>query len=176
MAGVEAVGIYGFPDSLPMLLDILKGDNPPPYLRDEVVLAMADILDVQNKFYSLLVRFLADESLAVTLALDEAESAFEYYMSVHGRKRNIKKADLNNLNKQAKAFQGAVSSYIRSFNGGELSQWLRELPDDLANEMVKMVLAEVVLDEDFNDLHRLRLLIVHWAAHGLRRWTTKLKE
>jgi len=45
--GVDAFGIYGSPNSLTILLDILRGADPPPYLRDEVVLAMANILDTQ---------------------------------------------------------------------------------------------------------------------------------
>ena len=176
IAGVEALAVYGSPDSLPVLLDILRGANPPPYLRDEVILAMAVILDVQNKFYPLLVRFLADESLFSTLALDETEAAYEFYVSVHGRKRGKKEPGLNSLNHQAKAFHGAVSDYVRNSNGRQIFRWIMELPDSLIHGMVQMVLAETVLDEELLDHNRLRLLIVHWAAHELRLWTNKLKK
>jgi len=173
--GVEAFGIYGSPNSLTVLLDILKGANPPPYLRDEVVLAMANILDIQNQFYPLLVRFLADESQASTLALDEAESAYEHYVSVHGRKRS-KDPQIAILSHQAKAFQPAVSEFIRNSNGTGLSRWIMELPDDLVHTIVQMVLSEAVLDDELINHRRLRLLIVHWTGHELRLWTNKLKK
>ena len=38
-----------------------------------------------------------------------------------------------------------------------------------------MVLSEAALDNELRDYPRLRLLIVHWAAHELRLWTNKLK-
>jgi len=173
--GVEAFGIYGSPNSLTVLLDILRGANPPPYLRDEVVLAMANILDTQNQFYPLLIRFLADESQASTLALDEAESAYENYVSVHGRKRS-KDPRIMALSRQAKAFQPAVSAYVRNSSGADLSRWILELPDDLVHTIVQMVLSEAVLDDELINHRRLRLLIVHWAAHELRLWTNKLKK
>jgi MFS family permease len=170
--GVEAIGIYGFSDSLAMLLDILRVPDPPLYLREEVVLAMANILDVQNKFYPLFVNFLGDKSLAPALALDEAESAYEYYRSVHGRKRG--KQDTS-IGLQAKNIQPAVSAYIRNSNGAELSRWIMELPDDLIHAIVQKVLSEAVLDDDFVNYPSLKLLIVHWAAHELRLWTDKVK-
>ena len=174
MMGVEAFGIFGSPDSLSVLLDILKGANPPPYLRDAVVLAMSSILNIQNKFYPLLTRFLSDESLASTLAMDEAEIAFEYYMSVHGRKRNAV-TRYAELDTKAKAFQSAVVDYIKNFDASSLSRWILELPDDLVHPISRRVLAEILLDDEFMGNPRLRLLIVHWAAHGLRLWTNKLK-
>jgi len=176
IAGVEAIGIFGFTDSLPILLDLLRVSNPPPYLRDEVVMAMACILDIENKYYSLLLRFLANESLAVTLAMDEAESSYEYYLSVHGRKRNKKDPGLTTLHNQAKVFQNAVSEYMKDSKGEQLYRWIMALPDDLVNGAAQMILAEVTMDEAFMDLPRLKLLIVHWAANELRLWTNKLKN
>ena len=175
IAGAEVIGIYGFPDSLAMLLDMLREADPPPFLRDEVVLAMASILDIQNKFYSLLIRFLSDESLASPLAMDEAESAYEYYVSVHGRKRGKKAPALTALNRHAHALQGAVSDYMRQSNGSKLCRWILELPDELVHTIVQVVLSEAVLDDELISHTRLRLLIVHWAAHELRLWTNKLK-
>jgi hypothetical protein len=145
-------------------------------LWDEVVLAMASILDVQNKFYPVLVRFLADESLASTLAMDETESAYEYFVSVHGRKRGKKDDGLAALDSHAKNLQPAVSEYIKNSNGAELNRWIMGLPDYLVHAAVQMVLCEVVLDDDFVKHGRLQLLITLWAAHVLRLWTNKLKE
>jgi len=173
--GVEAFGIYGSPNSLTILLDILRGADPPPYLRDEVVLAMASILDTQNQFYPLLARFLADETQASTLAMDEAEAAYEYYVSVHGRKRNADPR-IATLSRQAKIFQASASNFVRNSNGNELSRWILELPDELVHTIVQMVLSEAVLDDELINHRRLRLLITHWAAHELRLWTNKLKK
>jgi hypothetical protein len=174
-AGIEAIGLYKFPASLPLLIDILRGENPPPYLRDEVALSMANILGIQNKFYPLLVRFLADESLVPTLAMDEVESAFEYYMSVHGRKRSRKNSELAALDQQAKALQGAASNYIQNNNGADLGRWVLLLPEDLLDTVVQSVLPEIILNDELVGYPRLRLLVVQWAAHELRLWTNKLK-
>jgi hypothetical protein len=175
--GVEAFGIYGSPNSLSVLVDILRVANPPPYLRDEVILAMAAILDTQNLFYPILVRFLGDESLTATLAMDEAEAALEYYNSTHGGWKAVrKKPALTFSAKQAKALQAAASAYAREKNGALLSRWIMELPDNLSHDVVQMVLSEAVLDDELSGHNRLRLLIVHWAAHELRLWTNKLRE
>jgi len=176
MAGIEALGIYGYPDSLPLLLDTLHGVNPPPYLRDEVVLAMSSILDIQNEFYPLLIRFLADESQGHTLAMDEAESAFEYYSSAGGRRRNRNKSSLAALSHQAKTFHDAVSDYIRNSSGNRLCRWILELPDELVEINIKTVLSESVVDNELTQYSRLQLVIVHWASLQLRLWTDQLKE
>jgi hypothetical protein len=174
--GVEAFGIYGSPNSLSVLLDILKIADPPPYLRDEVALAMAAILDTQNQFYPILVRYLGDQSLAPALALDEAEAAHEFYTANAGHWRGRKKEpELVFFAKHAKALQGAVSAFIREKNGGPLSRWILELPDEMVNPIVQVVLSEAVLDDELCALNRLRLLIVHWAAYELRLWTKKFK-
>jgi MFS family permease len=173
--GVEAFGIYGSPNSLTVLLDILRGANPPPYLRDEVVLAMAGILDVQNQFYPLLVRFLEDESQAPTLALDEAERAYENYVSAFGRKRIKKDTALAVLNRRAKLLQPAVFDYVKNSNGAQLSRWILELPDGQVHTVVQVVVSEAVLDDELMSHRRLRLLIAHWAARQLWIWTNKFK-
>jgi len=174
--GVEAIGIYGSPDSLAVLLDILRVSDPPPYLRDAVVLSMASILDIQNKFYPLLVRLLHDTSQAPTLALDEAEAAYEHYMSTHGRRRAKTGSDIAALSRQAKTFQSAVSEFIMNSNGGPFSRWILELPEERVHTVSQIVLAEAVLDDELMIYQRLRLLITHWAAHEFRLWTNKLKQ
>jgi hypothetical protein len=174
--GVEAFGIYGSQNSLSVLLDILRSSDPPPYLRDEVVLAMASILDIQNHFYPILVRYLEDQNLAATLAMDEAESAFEFYRSGLGHRRfSFKKKNLVLIAGHAKNIQAAVSAYIREKNGSLLSRWILELPDEQCSTVVKVVLSEAALDDDLSSLTRLQLLIVHWSAHVLRQWVHSLK-
>ena len=173
--GAEALGIYGSPDSLAVLLDIKRQANPPPYLRDGIVLAMANILDIQNKFYPLLVQFLVDKSLAPTLAIDEAEAAYEHYIAVHGRRRG-KDPEIAALSHQAKGFQSAVTNYVKHNKGEALSRWILELPDEYVHAVVQTILAETVLSDEFMEFPSLHLLIAHWAAHELRLWTNKLKK
>ncbi|MCL2602301.1 MAG: MFS transporter [Treponema sp.] len=175
--GAEALGVYGSPFSLAVLLEIKRQANPPPYLLDGIVLAMSNILDIQNKFYPLLIRVLADKSVAATLALDEAEAAYENYMSVIGRKRKHSSSpEAATLSRQAKSFQAAVSSFVKNNKGEALSRWIQELPDDLVHAIVQTILAETVISDEFMEYPSLQLLIVHWAAHELRLWTKKLKE
>ncbi|MDR0386888.1 MAG: MFS transporter [Treponema sp.] len=170
--GVEAFGIYRSSKSLSTLLEILRGADPPPYLRDQVVLSMASILDTQNQFYQLLVRFLDDESLAVTLAMDEAESAVEFYNAAFGRR---KKSVLAGSGRQAKMLQTAVSAYVRDHNGALLSRWILELPEEIADTQVSIILSEAALDDELISHRRLQLLIAHWTAWELRVWTRHLK-
>ncbi|MDR3115939.1 MAG: MFS transporter [Treponema sp.] len=173
--GVEAFGIYRSPHSLSVLLDILRVANPPPYLRDEVVLALASILDIQNEFYPLLVRFLEDNTLAPALALDEAESAYAYYHTTHGGWFRRRRTSVLLSNKQAKALQPAVSALITESQGAPLSRWILELPEQVPEPIAQLVLSEAVLDDELMAFERLRLLIVQWASHTLRLWTDTLK-
>ncbi|GHV29107.1 MFS transporter [Spirochaetia bacterium] len=167
--GVEAFGIYGSPNSLSVLVDILRVKDPPPYLRDAVVLAMARILDIENKFYPLLVRFLADPTQAPTIAMDEAEAAYELFKAGHMGGKNRKDGDA-----QARALQPAVAAYMAIPDGARgtlLAQWILALPDDAdpgSGEIVRVVLSEIVLDDEFASYDRLKLLIVYWAAHTLQ--------
>ncbi|MDR0473782.1 MAG: MFS transporter [Treponema sp.] len=174
--GVEAAGFFGSPNSLSVLLEILKGADPPPYLRDEVILAMANILNIHAQFYPLLVRFLTDESLVSTLALDEAEAAYEHYVSVHGRRRIKKEPKLAVLNRQAKELQPAVFDFIRNAKGAQISGWIQAIPSNHIHTIVQSVLSEAVLDDELIDHLRLRLLVVTWCANELRFWTNKAKE
>jgi MFS family permease len=180
--GVEALGIYRSPNSLSVLLDILRVADPPPYLRDEVVLAMSAILDTQHQFYSILARYVADPNLVITLAMDEAESAFEFYNSnLGGRRRERKDPEMARIAKHAKSIQAAASAMTRDKKGAPLARWILELPgefgpaDSSCYRIAQTVLAEAVLDDDLIAHNRLRLLIVHWAAYQLRVWTKWLK-
>jgi hypothetical protein len=178
--GVEAFGIYQSPHSLSVLVDILRGVDPPPYLREEVMLAMARILGVENQFYPLLVRFREDETLAPTLAMDDAESACEFYRTNHSPWFQKRYPELAQSAAHARVFQSAVADWVRNpaatGNGAALSRWILELPSDLVEPISQMVLAEIVLDDDLQSFERLKLLIVHWASHELRLWTTTLKN
>lgn len=168
LAGVEAIGIYGKADSLPVLLDMFRRVAPSPSFQDETVLAIAGILGVQSKFYPLLVRFLTDESMIAALSMDEAEAALEYCASVLGRKQG--KNSASDLDNQARALQAALVEFVKNSDGSLLSRWILGLPDNLVQELSRKTLSEAVLDKELTIHPRLRLLITHWCAHELRRW------
>jgi hypothetical protein len=168
--GVEALGIYGSPDSLSVLLDMLRSADPPPYLRNEVILAMAGILGIHDSFYPTLVRYLKDKRSAVELAIDEIGAVCGRYSTVHrGRGREGKKAVPGISLKQAKALPGTAAAYMGESYGGPLARWIMELPDEDSPTVAPIILAEAVLDDELCSYEQLRLLIVHWATHKLRR-------
>jgi hypothetical protein len=164
--GVEAFGIYGSPNSLSILADVLRAKNPPPYLLDTAALSMAAILGIENKFYPLLVRFLENPALAAAIAMDEAEAACESFLS---RRRGWKfRREIGGIPvRQAKALQGAIASYMQDSDGAPLARWILELPEDRAQEVVRTVLSEAALDNEFAAHDRLKLLIAYWSTSRL---------
>ncbi|MDR2782350.1 MAG: MFS transporter [Treponema sp.] len=174
LMGVEAFGIYKSPHSLAVLLDLLRSADPPQYLRDGVTLAMADILGLR-RFYPLLLKFLANETLSPVLAVDEAEAATECYRAVHkGRHLRMgaslkKEANLAHGTAQAKALLPAVKAFILEKKPEPLSRWILELPET-ADPIAQTIFAESVLDDELNVYEQLRLLIVHWASRELKNW------
>ena len=175
--GAEALGIYCCVESIAILLEIFRKAETHLFLQDEVVLAIAEILGTQKKFYPVLARCVADNSLAVTLGIDEAEAALEYCKSITaGKKREINKSGLEIFNRIDK-FQTAVRDYMENNNGEELSRWILELPDEYCRggSLTKTVISQAVLNEEYNSYICLHLLIVHWAAYELRILAAKIK-
>jgi MFS family permease len=174
--GVQSFGIYKSVNSIGVLLDILRSANPPPYLRDEVVLALAAILDIQNQFYPVLVRFLEQQSAAGTtntdvaaIAIDEAEAAFEFYQKYSlGHRRDS--PGIKQIADHARNIQAVIGAFVRNGDGSALSRWILDIPGEYSNPVVRAILAEAVLDGELGSLPRLQLLISYWAAHSLRRW------
>jgi hypothetical protein len=180
--GTEALGIYKSPHSLYALIDILHGANPPPYLLDEVVIAISTIVDTQQQFYRLLVRFLADPSLLSVLAMDEAEAAYEYFNSnLGGRKSAKRKDELPMLAQKAGSIQAAVSSLVFDKDAVPLSRWILDLPTASfskihAFKIAQAIFPEILLDNEKAPYSRLHLLIIHWATYQIRNWTKRLKK
>ena len=175
--GAEALGIYHNAESIPVLLEILREREPPPYLRDEVILAIAAILDTQKKFYKIMTRYTAgiqakgtaDNSLAVTLAMDEAEAAVEFVNTALIKKK-VSKENKSMEAFNVKAFQNAVSGYMKENNGAEFARWILEFPNDYNKNagFIKLILSEAVLDQSLCVYDCMRLFIVHCAAQELR--------
>jgi len=173
--GAQALGLYHNVESISVLLDILRGKDPPQYLRDEVILAIASILNTQRKFYKILVRYTADNSLVLPLAMDEVESASEHINTLLTGKRRASKDIVQAVVSHKENLQKAVSGYVKDNNGAQLSRWILELPDDQRGwGLVKPVLSEAVVDGDLSVYDSLRLLIVHWAVQELCLWAAKI--
>lgn len=161
--GTQALEIYGSLDSLPLLLDLLREENPPPYLRDEVTIAIADLLGVQEDFYPLLIRYLEEPSLLLTLALDTVESAAERYKSLHRNKKlRLATPSVNPLD----GLEPAVTGYIDRSDGALLSRWILDSLEHTKQGLVYLM-AEAALDDDLSVHNRFRLLLVLWATKQL---------
>ncbi|MCL2441171.1 MAG: MFS transporter [Treponema sp.] len=173
--GAESLGIYHKPESVHVLLDILRKKNPPQYLRDEVILAIAAIIDTQKKFYKILVRYSVNNSHVAVLAMDEAEAAIEFVKKAMSKKKSKFTASV--VSSYADNFMNAAEDYAKNKNGTLLSRWIQELPDEFsrAGSIIRSVFSEAVLDEDLNVYDVLRLLIIHWASQELRIWAALIK-
>jgi hypothetical protein len=142
---------------------------------------MAAILDTQNQFYRILVRILAEPSLAPALAMDEAEAAYEFFNdNLGGRKNSRKKNELPILAQQAKSIQAAVSAMVHDKDPSHLSQWVMGLPatffsSDPAFGVAQAIFPEILLDNEMASYEPLHLLIIHWATYQIRIWTKRLK-
>ncbi|MDR2966088.1 MAG: MFS transporter [Treponema sp.] len=176
--GAEALGYYHCPYSISILLDMLRGVDPPPYLREEVILSIASILGVQRFYYKLLVRYKENNSLLHTLIMDEAESAVEYFNTSLAGKKKSAKDKLEAIAGHADIFQDAVRVYIKENNGDMLSRWILEFPDESKKDdqhIINSIICETVVDAELNTHDSLRLLIVQWAARKLRTFIIRIK-
>ena len=171
----EALGQYRSADSISILFDILRSENPPPYLGDEVILAIASILNIQRAFYKILARYKADNLLVSALASDETDSALEFVNTNAGGKKRLSK-EKKNIISYAENLQNAAGKYIAQNDGADFSRWIQELPEiNKSASLVKSIFSEAVVDKDLSVYDCLRLLIIHWAAEELRIWAMKVK-
>ena len=174
--GAEALGIYHHYDSIPVLLDILRVKDQPPYLRDEVILAIAVIIDSYKKFYKIFTSYTQNNSLAITLAMDEIEAAVEFVNKTLGKKKDSKE-NISVIEASAKKLQDAVNNYIHAKDAAGLSRWIMELPKKhlRIDDKLKNILSEAIIDDDFNVYDCLQLLVVHWTAQELRVWAARVQ-
>jgi MFS family permease len=175
--GSEAIGMFHNPESIVCLFAILHDAEPHLYLRDEAVLAMASILGTQRKFYSILIKYVADNSLAVTLGMDEVESTLEYCKTTIEKKKRKLKNIFSEIAASMGAFQTAAKEYMENKSGDQLARWIMQLSEENCRigSVARMAIAEAVLDEEFCSFNCLRLLIVHWAAQQMRIMSVKAK-
>jgi HEAT repeat protein len=165
--GVMALGIFSSPRSAPVLLALLRAEDPPPYLRDEVVLALAGIFGIQERFYPILKRCLENPGLGPALARDEAEAAYELY-AAYRRKQPREKRNEGISPGEARSLQSLTGAFMKDSKGSALSRWILQLPLPGDHAFIQAVLAEAVLDNELIPHERLRLLISQWASCQLR--------
>jgi MFS family permease len=72
--GAEALRIFGDPNTVPSLLSILERKELPEDLRNQTVLALAGILNMEEWFYPLFTVFLREPADGVDLLLDVIRS------------------------------------------------------------------------------------------------------
>ncbi|MDR2601369.1 MAG: MFS transporter [Spirochaetaceae bacterium] len=173
--GAEAFGVYKSVHSLPVLFQMYKTPNPPPYLRDEAALAIANILDIYNNFHKTLILYRENPEMTPALALDEVESAFGYYKSLLGAQR-LKNKELPDVI-AAQSLEAAVKAFTnpKKNDPAPLSRWLLGIPDSLSREGEALILSEAILQEDIRSFQRVQLLTVQWAAYILRLWAAVVK-
>jgi HEAT repeat protein len=177
LMGAEALGVYKSPTRLPVLFDIMLIKEPPPYLRDEMALAMAEILGISAPYYKLLIAFIQNQDMAPMLAEDQAESAAEYYKNTIGGKAIKGKPLAEKLPGAAESLQSAVHGFMASEAEGmrDMARWIMNLPDELCSRSVALIMSETIFDDDINRFDRIRLLAAQWAAYRLRAWVDKVK-
>jgi HEAT repeat protein len=71
LAAAYALELLGDRASVPALVSCLRREEPPAYVSDELVLAVADILGLLDEFYPMYAAFLDDEAEGLAL-LDDA--------------------------------------------------------------------------------------------------------
>ncbi len=169
--GTVALEVFGQPSSLACLLDLLRKESPPPFLRDEIVLAMSGILGFQDRFYPAYVSFLSDHSLGATLVSDEIEAAAERFPPKDRKKGKKRDSALGSPERLA-LLREAVPAFVGTGDGAALSRWIQDRVG-VASGVAEPLFAEAALDSDLSCYDRFRFLVAYWASVLLE---TELKE
>jgi MFS family permease len=75
IAAASAIESFGSVSSVPALVSALKNEAPPPYVFDEIVLAMAGILGGLRGFYMLYSRYSTNPEEGISALMDTLETA-----------------------------------------------------------------------------------------------------
>jgi HEAT repeat protein len=67
ISAVYALELLHSASSLPVLVSSLQRDDPPAFVSDEIILAMASIMGIMKEFYPLYSAFIEDESAGLDL-------------------------------------------------------------------------------------------------------------
>jgi len=158
--GASALETFGSYESIQVLLDLLREENPPPYLRDEVVLSIAGIVGILERFYPLLVQYREDPALVNALAMDEIDEISEQISSRKGRKKSL------NSNSVIRELKESVSKFVNTYDGQQLSRWILTNLGEI-KELDVYIFSQAILEDDLVAHDRFRLLVCTWAANRL---------
>jgi hypothetical protein len=122
---------------------------------------------LDNDYYKLLVRYEDDPASFAALARDEAEAAYEFYLSQRGQVHKKAKSPRRLL---AESLVAAACALVDKSapDGAPLSRWILSLPVDVVGQTTSLVLSSAVMDETLRSVDSFCLLIVLWAARKLR--------
>lgn len=76
ISATYALEIFDSVSSLPALASCLKQDDPPAFVSDEVVLAIASIVKIMEEFYPLYVSYIQDPDQGIALLESTARDVF----------------------------------------------------------------------------------------------------
>jgi 5-methylthioribose kinase len=90
-----------------------------------------------------------------------------------GRRKNKR---FDKITEAAKPLQSLALGYMMrdTDNTAALSRWILDLPQELCDISIKLILSETLFDDEVNKYDRLRLLIIQWCARQLKLWTDTL--
>ncbi len=126
ISAVCALEVMGSKESLPVLASSLQRDDPPAFVSDEIILAMASLMGIMNEFYPLYSSFIQDEASGLGLLESTAGDII-----ADERTLEAWKGDLSKLFDKESPDGAGIASFI--LKTGE-------------NPRTEMVLAEALLD------------------------------
>lgn len=146
--GASALETLKSRKSIPALLDLLKRENPPEFLRDEIILSLSGILGFEQRFYASYIAFLADSAQGLSILRDNAEALARTKSEAGG----AAKTALNSL-------------FLDESDGAPLGRILLQIPEEYSYDE-DIILAEAALDPQLLRFKRLKFLL---AAYGIER-------
>lgn len=155
--GATALEIFADPSSLAVLLDLLRREAPPPFLRDEIILSISGILGMAGGFYRVYLRFLNDRALSLDLALDEIDATYER------RRAGLGRAAAGAIEDSWRTLRDAAAPFVSGGDGAALSLWMHQRAGKGA-DFAAALLAEAALDPDLVCYDRFRFMLVCWTA------------
>ena len=170
--GVSALELFGRSESLAVLLDLLRREAPPPFLRDETVLAMSGILGILDRFYLPYVRWLQAPSLGTELVMDEIDAILEKHpgavRELTRRKKRHNAAQGEPELSSPDALKLAVGNFLERSEGAGIARWIHDRPRHRTS-VVEPLLAEAALDEDLCCYECFRFLLCFWTGRLLEQ-------
>jgi HEAT repeat protein len=123
ITAASAIESFGRASSVPALVAALKNEAPPPYVFDEIVLAMAGILGGLRGFYLLYSRYSSDAADGIAALMDTLETP------------------------ELEGFRQKASAFIRDGSNGDTVA--RAIVDsDFTDTGTATILAEASLDDE----------------------------